>query len=314
VVFFFKTKPNFIGPSKTEPKRRKKKAVTIIIGAICKRGIVIASDSQSTGEDRIKHCNTQKVFKIELADKSSALVAGAGSTDLAAETIKAMARIAKGKRLNDYRALGDIAAQACRETRENQERWFCGTSAELKQHLSDNPFYLMIANYFKKEPFVFMLTSQKGSVVWPRSQSHFILGNSPVAAEYILRKFSFPQMDIIEAMLAVVYSVNEIINMDSTCSPPIQVGTLEHSGSGSLRFPASRARLWSPGWIESIRKEFDERSDEMNTHIAEQMKSTFLAVAKHILPSGELNPDYEVKVLASDRRNALIQAMKDIKK
>jgi hypothetical protein len=283
--------------------------VTLIIGIICKDGIVIASESQSTDEGRIKHCNTQKIFNIRLSDQSSALIAGAGSTDLVAETAKAMERIAKDKRLNDYRAIGDIAAQACRETRENQERWFCGTPAELKEHLSGNSFWLMIAHFYKKQPYVFILESGKRSVVWPRSQSYFILGNSEVVADYILRRFSFSEMGIIDTTIAAIYTVNEVCGIDSTCSGKIQAGTIQHSGNGSLRRPVSFARLWSSNWIENIRSEFEERADEINTEAIKQMKSVFKEVSKQIFPDGELNPDYEEQLSPTTRANALSKAI-----
>jgi 20S proteasome alpha/beta subunit len=43
-----------------QPERKKKKLMTLIVGIICKDGIVVASDSQTTAEDRTKNCRTKK--------------------------------------------------------------------------------------------------------------------------------------------------------------------------------------------------------------------------------------------------------------
>jgi hypothetical protein len=251
-------------------------------------GIVLASESQSTDPvTGLKDCNTVKIHKIELADQKSFLVAGAASTDLCAETVKAMERIGKQQRFTDYQTPGDVAVQAVKEVKENQKRWFCGTKKELQNHFSQNPFSLMIASFYKGKPNVSILESQLQVVNWPRSQPSIALGNSPMIAEYILKNFTPKKMELFDAMLAAIYTVNEVMSMDSTCSKPIQVGTVEYSNNFDPLRARCHARLWSPEWIENIREEFERRGPQMAANISGLMDSVFTDVTRHLSPTGK---------------------------
>jgi 20S proteasome alpha/beta subunit len=61
--------------------------VTLIVGIVCRDGIVIDSDSQTTCEYGEKQCDTENVFRIDFKDGSAGLVATAGSLDFSTQAI-----------------------------------------------------------------------------------------------------------------------------------------------------------------------------------------------------------------------------------
>jgi 20S proteasome alpha/beta subunit len=93
------------------PRKPIKKPVTLIVGIVCRDGIVIASDSQTTGEYGEKQCDKEKVFRIEFKDRSPGLIATAGSLDFSTQVVEMIERCALEIEANNPRSLADLAEQ-----------------------------------------------------------------------------------------------------------------------------------------------------------------------------------------------------------
>src|SRR2546425_251153 len=79
--FPFRTRKRKRPEEEVFPVRLKRKPVTLIVGIICKDGIVVASDSQSTDEYGFARVDAKKLFKIDFENGESGLIGTAASVD-----------------------------------------------------------------------------------------------------------------------------------------------------------------------------------------------------------------------------------------
>jgi len=262
--------------------------VTLIVGIICKDGIVVASESQTTGEFGEKRCDANKIYCIELADRSRGLVATAGRVDSSSLAVEIIERLAKDSRLEHSRSFADLAEKANGEIKQKERSQGRRSSLALKKHFEDHRYVLMIANYFKGNPCLFTLTSD-GLISPPRvsKQSFKSVGNSYATADYILNKFDFSAMDRVEAALAAIYVVNEVIGVDSTCGYPIRAGTVYHYPS--LRCKSGVSFL-PPDWIAWAVEEFKEQNARLSKAWKQRLTDIIFGVATRRKKSGQPSP------------------------
>src|SRR5437899_2658336 len=135
--------------------RLKKKPVTLIVGIICKDGIVIGSDSQTT-YGTSKQCDTRKVSVVEFQN-AKALVAESGSAEIGSRAIEILKELAKDQPLADYRTVADLAQRAMRQIKDELRVQNCDcTMEELRDFLLRNDIgcELMLAHYFEGKPYI----------------------------------------------------------------------------------------------------------------------------------------------------------------
>src|SRR5260221_1324648 len=130
-------------------QRIQTKRVTLIVGIICKDGIVVASDSQTTDEWGMARTDATKIYKITLADETSGLIAAAGSVEFALQIVERVEDLAKGKRLDKSRAFADLVEEANEQMKQKERRQFRRSSKDLQKHFEENRCYILIANYHK---------------------------------------------------------------------------------------------------------------------------------------------------------------------
>jgi 20S proteasome alpha/beta subunit len=204
--------------------RRKPKPVTLIVGIICKDGIVVAGDSQTTNlSTRMARTDGSKIYNITLSDGASGIVATAGSVEWSLQIVERVERLAKQAELKSERSFADLVETANIEIKQ-KERLVRRPSRELKQHFDDYETTLLIANYFRRKPCMYTLHSNR--LVSPTrvtNQLYTTIGNSAAMADYILRKFDIPTTLSGVAHGMAIYTINEIIMAkDTSCYYPIQ--------------------------------------------------------------------------------------------
>lgn len=200
--------------------------MTLIVGIVCKDGVLISSDSQTTDEWGMARTDATKIYKIEMADKSSGLVATAGGVEWGIQIVEIMENMARQTKMEQYRSLADLAEKANEQIKQRERHTFRRSSSELKRHFEENRCVLLIANCFKGKPYIFTLKSD--GLVSPtplKNQLFTAVGNSYAVANYILKKFDFSEMMVGIAEVIGLYTINEVIHAkDTSCYYPLQVG------------------------------------------------------------------------------------------
>ena len=91
--------------------------MTLIVGIICKDGIVLAADSQTT-KGMAKQPGANKIRVIEFAN-GKALVAESGSASLSASVIDLFQGKAAGRKIENEMTIAKIAEESVREIRNS---------------------------------------------------------------------------------------------------------------------------------------------------------------------------------------------------
>jgi 20S proteasome alpha/beta subunit len=251
---------NVLYQPKKIKERRRKERMTLLVGIVCQDAIVMASDSQTTDEWGQKR-TSQKISTVQFADGASGLIAQAGSADFASQTIEKIERSAAKSKLTDYRSIPELAAGALAEMRQ-EKAGKVGPKTKLNLIFEENKFCLLIANYYKGKPYLFRFDSDKLSATMIKVQ--FVsVGNSYATADYVLEKFDFSNMPVPKAVLAAAFTVGEVIQVDSTCGPPIQAGVVRTKGLRDL----SHAHIYDPLWIKEAADQFDKGRHNFNNAV-----------------------------------------------
>lgn len=244
----------------------KKRRMTLIVGIICKDGIVIGSDSQSTNSDMMARTDATKIYEIALSDKSRGLVATAGSVEWSLQVIEIMEELAKSATLSRARAFADLAEEANTRIKQRERRPLRRSSRDLATHFAENRCVLMIANYYEGAPYLYTLPSD--GLVSPTlltKQLYASIGNSYALANYLLRKFDIANMMTGTASVVAAYVVNEVIQAkDSSCDHPIQLAMVGPKAP--------------PGYYDSK----ESHTIFLNNSFGKMMAEKVIAETKHI--------------------------------
>src|ERR1017187_8040313 len=89
-------------------KPKPKTPVTIIIGIICKDGILIGCDSRTTNQDHTIRDNSKKGRFVELQNKTYAMLAHSGDDDLGTRVADRIETLSRKATLTDWQTLSDI--------------------------------------------------------------------------------------------------------------------------------------------------------------------------------------------------------------
>jgi 20S proteasome alpha/beta subunit len=207
----------------------KSKPVTLIIGIICKDGIVLAADSQTTKSDA-KVLGTNKITAVGTAD-GEFLIAESGSADLSNRAIEIINRKSDSLLLQDVEAIPRMVRESMREVTQELTSTLClnPNSPDLERQeflLAETNYYeLMVAFYFCKEPHLFLLRSGFGPPI--RAKSHFLTsGIGGDLADFILKAYTEPEMDTDFASVIAVKTVQDVSENIEGCGGPIRLTSI----------------------------------------------------------------------------------------
>jgi 20S proteasome alpha/beta subunit len=229
---------NILRPKPRRPEYKPKKPVTIAIGILAQKSIVMAADSQTT-RGNIKYLDAVKIRVLQLKNART-LVAEAGNVGNCQRVIEIMEGMAKDVELSDYRTVADIARQAMIKVREElrEQRGNC-TQSELDDFLLqyEQQAELMIAHFFEGKPLIYIADLFTGSVnkVADREHSQFAaIGSGAQTAEYILSKLNIPEIDARHPWnnieVTAMYIIEEVKRLDTYCGGLMSIALL-HSGN-----------------------------------------------------------------------------------
>jgi 20S proteasome alpha/beta subunit len=202
--------------------------VTLIVGIICKDGIVLAADSQTT-RGASKQSGTDKINVIEFAN-GKALMAESGSAALSGRVIEIFQKKSAATKITDESTISKLAEESLREVRlsitslhpekNTSEDWQDYFGREI------NYFELMLAYYFNRKPHLYIFNPLWAIPV--KSSSYF--ATSGIAAElanYILREHTEPKMDSEFASVIAIKVVEDAIEYVEGCGSPPRVALIQ---------------------------------------------------------------------------------------
>jgi len=138
------------------PESDQKTTVTLIIGIICRDGIVVASDSQTTYGGR-KRNDTEKIDRVKFKN-AEALIAQAGDTEWGTIVVEHVKDEAAQKEIDDRWAL---AYMVDGQVDALQRRYMKGfdilnpKSEDFKNTFEGHKMSFMMAHYHDEKPFIF---------------------------------------------------------------------------------------------------------------------------------------------------------------
>jgi 20S proteasome alpha/beta subunit len=211
------------------PKRKpiKGKPVTLIVGIICKDGIILSADSQTTKGDA-KLLGTNKISVVEF-ENEKALVAESGSQSLSTAAIAIFQRKAKEVTVTYEAQIAKIAEDAVREVVR-------GITAHLNPNSPDrerqeflfeqvNYFELMIAYYFGDKPCLYKL-NPAWCIPVPATSYFMTSGIAGDLANFLLKEHTSPEMDSQFASVIAIKVVQDAIDNVEGCGAPIRMASL----------------------------------------------------------------------------------------
>lgn len=259
-------------------KAKRKIPVTIIVGLICERCVILASDSQTTyssGLGATKRSDTQKISPITFRN-GQAIIAQAGDAALSGRAIEILTELAKGKEINDYRSVADLAQVAMRKLKDELRAANCDCTIEqLRSFIDEDDFHfeLMIAYYYEKEPQVFTIDFKIGIATKQPKPFTAIGCGSPIAS-YILSWFEIPKMTVQQCAITAMYAVEEVKQVDPFCGGPTRlamVAPTREGQSGAKIYPVfARLRAALPRLDQAAKAEWRKEMDKLIAELTKE--------------------------------------------
>lgn len=221
--------------------------MTLIIGIVCKDGIVIAGDSQTTWQTG-KSWEANKLEKLECAN-GFALAAESGATITSSSILEELKNQAISEEKTEKHSLPELAQMAVRKTRDKLrfQNFEC-SSEELEHFIDRNDLQsvLMFAHYEGDTPRIDTISLKMG--ISQRAKTKFeVVGSGSDLAHYLLsnllhakqkldlmhaiktqRPASEFQIDIEEAVQIAVYVIEVVKRHDPYCGGPTKLGIIRH--------------------------------------------------------------------------------------
>jgi 20S proteasome alpha/beta subunit len=244
--------------------------VTIIVGIICEDSIILASDSQTT-TGTSKRTDTNKISIVEFMD-SKALVAQAGSDILAGRAVEILIDLAKSKKVEDYRAVADLAQEVARKLKDELrfQQGDC-TMTELRSYIDNNlgGGELLLAYYYNDTPYLYRIDLTIGLA--NRVNSHYTaIGCGGNLGEYLLSEYSAPGIDFNSALSTAIYVVEEVKKHDAFCSGNTRVGFIQYH---PIRLSSIMDQKVIDSVVEGLSGVNENAKADRNKKISEMLKS-----------------------------------------
>lgn len=213
--------------------------MTIIIGVICKDGIVFGSDSQSManrGVD-IKRLNTTKIFVLNTDLRLKALVGGAGAVPFISKAIENAREIARSRSIDNVSSLVDILEEIMTalskkyivdKMKEFNKPQFPNKDTLRVQEEDDLPklpVWIIVGGWDKeKKPSIYIVHPDG---VGEKEEGFGTLGSGSAYAEYLLSQFYDKNISCEQGKLLVAFVIEEIKKIDPNVGGEVQLAVIK---------------------------------------------------------------------------------------
>lgn len=213
--------------------------MTLIVGIVCSDGIVVAGDSQTTG-DTFKILDTNKINHIQHSS-GHALVAEAGVVTLTSNMVEELGKLVRDKNMSDQHSFSDLVKMAVRKTRDamRYQNFDCN-SEELENVIVRNELQsvLLYAHYDGESPKLHTISLSMG-IPQPAKKCFDAVGTGSALAHYLLTNLCVhnQQMDVEQAAVLAVHVVETVKRHDRYCEGPTRLGILRaprQDGTGEV--------------------------------------------------------------------------------
>lgn len=221
--------------------------MTIIVGIVCREGVIIASDSQA-GSFRgvhVKRLDYTKIYDF-IFDGTSIAVTGAGETPFIARAIELLEEMAKEAKFHKTRDVADLAENVMTGItrryiveRDKELGYTKSTDADRTRSQEDRSlaFSLIVGVCCGGEPCIYTVYPDG---VAERGEKYASLGSGSAFAEYLLARLYRDDLTLEQAVRVAVYVVEEVKKVDLHCGGPTQIvavqcGKVERKTEAALR-------------------------------------------------------------------------------
>lgn len=203
--------------------------MTVIVGIICKFGIVLASDSQTTFGDNSKRCDAEKIRIVKFKDSDDkVLVAQSGAVETSSRAIDIMEQLAAERKLENEEIIVSTVQEAMHKVRsEIRHQHFDCSAEEFDKIITSQGLdcSLMTANFFDKKPFIHTFNFQRGTTENCKT-FYESTGCGSALANYILGELCSLEMDSRLGQAIAVYVVDKAIKHVAYCDRPIRLAVV----------------------------------------------------------------------------------------
>jgi 20S proteasome alpha/beta subunit len=219
--------------------------MTIIVGIVCGKALVMASDSQamtSRGVD-VKRLDYTKIYKFDLNSDLKVLITGAGETPFITRAVEVLQNRWKEKRVTTNRELADLAEETMnmiqkRYVIDRLKELGVAKSKDLRkpgleesfslQELGRTPaFVLMLGVLDRTEASIYIIHPDG---VAEKEERYSSLGSGSAYAEYLLARLCCQGLKIDEAIKLGIYVIEEVKKIDPNCGGPTQLSVISEAG------------------------------------------------------------------------------------
>jgi 20S proteasome alpha/beta subunit len=207
--------------------------VTLIAGIVCKDGIALAADSQTTYSPS-KILGTNKISEIRFQN-GKALIAESGFCSLSNEAVDAIQKKAETTKIQNEETVSKICRQAVLEVRQRQISLYGRKKYSLLEweyFIRDyKNFFLTVAYYFNEKPYLFSIDLSQCSLQKP-TFGFVVSGVGEAVGNYILKEESdyyggFEKMDL-ELGATIAIKVAEVAaDYVDGCGRPIKAACIK---------------------------------------------------------------------------------------
>lgn len=211
-------------------KKFPRRIMTLVVGILCKEGIVMASEGQSTrGTKTIP--SGPKIFEVEFRDGQQALLGVSGDSRAASyiaqkaiEKAKSIA-LSRDDFVNMVRPLVyQVRQEILRGAGVDGQSQDDGFRQRIMQ---ENSFSTLLAFYAHPKAHLIEIDSRIALDVERRPYG--VLGNGGDIAEFLLPTFKVETMTLAEAAVTAIYVIEMAKRFDSTCGFETQVGSVDYA-------------------------------------------------------------------------------------
>jgi hypothetical protein len=214
--------------------------MALIVGIVCRDGIVLASETQKTlGDYRIP--NTTKIHKVEFQN-GKALIAESGASDWSNIALEKILKRAKTTTIVADDTIANLVSSVVREVRNDHTSLHPNATPEQWRDYflsEENRYNLMVAYYFGMKPFIFNVEPAK-CVPVPLIGSHY--STSGIGGElglFLLREHSQKDMEFWFGAVIATYVIETVKENFEWCGGKTHVGVIRPFLHEDLYRPAT---------------------------------------------------------------------------